>query len=349
MARQIAGTLAAAAFAAAPCAASEFEKSIVFYGLVDASVALEKAAEVRRVGFDAGELDGSRIGVRGSTVFDEGLSALFVLEAGFDAGTGESEQSDRLLGRQAFAGLQGTLGRVTAGRQYSPAFVALDPLESTGGAVRSAGLLHRKSGSVRRGYETRFDNMVKYRSPDLAGFVVDAGYWVGDENASADSDVRKEGSGTGIAALFDNDWLSLALVTQRQYTDDTGGKATTHGAGIAVDFGALKLYLQGSRDIEAGSQGTGEARTASLGARIRFSRRNTVAISVAKRDESGEAGAMDASGATVYYLRALDRETLLYLGYSRLDNKAGADYGWYIDPAPGADPAAFMVGLRHKF
>ena len=347
--RGISGVVVAALTVVVPAPAVAFEKAIEFYGVVDVSLGVEKAGPVKRIGFDGGELDGSRIGVKGKASFSDDFTGIFVLEAGFDPGTGDSEQNGRLLGRQAYAGLEGAFGRITGGRQFSPAFVALDPLEATGGAARSVGILHRTSGSVRRGYDVRFDNMVKYRTPSWGGFHVDAGYWVGDEKASADSDVRKEGSGSGIAAIFDGEVLSLAVVNQRRYTNATGGQATTHGGGLALDFGSVKLFAQASRDRESGSAGTGEARTASVGVRLRFLGKNTLALSVARRDESGEAAAIDVSGASLYYERALDRETTLYLAYSRLANKVGADYGWNFDPAPGVAVSAVMVGLRHKF
>ncbi|HEY5761584.1 MAG TPA: porin [Rhodocyclaceae bacterium] len=333
----------------APVPASAFEKSIEFYGVVDVSLGVEKAGAVKRIGFEGGELDGSRIGVKGKAAFSDDFTGVFVLEAGFDPGTGQSEQDDRLFGRQAYAGVEGAFGRVTGGRQYSPAFVALDPLEATGGAARSVGILHRTSDSVRRGYNVRFDDMVKYRTPSWGGFFIDAGYWVGDENASAESQVRKEGSGSGVAAVFDGEILSVAAVTQRRFVNDTGGLATTRGGGVALDFGPVKLFAQATRDRESGSAGTGEARTASVGVRFRILGKNTLALSVARRDESGEPAATDVSGASLYYLRALDRETTMYLAYSRLANKVGAKYRWNFDPQPGEAVAAVMVGLRHKF
>lgn len=344
----IAGLLAGLLVAvAAP--ANAYEKVLDFYGVIDVSLGVEKAGQVRRIGFEGGELDGSRIGVSGKTSFSDDFAGIFVLEAGFDPGTGDSEQSGRLLGRQAYAGLDGAFGRITGGRQYSPAFVALDPIEATGGAARSVGILHRTSGSVRRGYDVRFDDMIKYRTPSWGGFLVEGAYWVGDENASADTNTRKEGSGSGVAAIFDGEVLSFALVTQRRYTNATGGTARTDGGGLGLDFGPVKLFAQATRDQESGTAGTGEARTTSVGMRWRFLGKNTLALSLAHRDESAEAAATDVSGASLYYLRSLDREMTLYLAYSRLDNKVGATYGWNFDPAPGLPVSAVMVGLRHKF
>lgn len=347
--KQVLAAALVAAAVAAPLATQAQEKSVSFYGLLDVNLAHEKAGEKSRIGLDHSELNGTRFGVKGSTPLYGNLKGVFVLEGGFDTGTGKSEQGSTLLGRQVFAGIEGGFGRVTAGRQYSPAFVAIDPFEATGGADRSAGMLHRKSGSVKRGYEVRFDNMIKYRSPEFAGFTVDAGYWAGKENSSDNNDVRNEGSGAGIAALYKKGALSGSLVTQSYYTDQTGGKAATHGAALAYDFGVLKAYALYTEDRESGTQGSGKAKSYAVGAEIPLTAADTVTVIYGSRDESGEAAVEDATGASVYYLRALGKETTLYAGYSRLDNKGTADYGWNLTPAAGKDPSVLMFGVRQKF
>lgn len=345
--------LLAATFAAitvaVPLAAQAQEKSVTFYGLFDVNLAREKAGNLSRNGLDHSELNGTRFGVKGNMPLSGGLKGLVVLEGGFDTGTGKSEQSSTLLGRQAFAGIEGAYGRITAGRQYSPAFVAIDPFEPTGGADRSAGMLHRKSGSVKRGYEVRFDNMIKYRSPEFAGLSVDAGYWTGKENSSDKSDVRNEGSGAGLALLYKKGTLSASLVSQSYYTDQTGGKAATNGGALAYDFGLLKAYALYTQDRESGTQGSGEAESFTVGAEIPLTAVDSLMIAYGSRDESGEAAAEDATGASLYYLHALGKETTLYAGYSRLNNKGLADYGWNLTPAAGTDPSVLMVGLRQKF
>ena len=149
--------------------------NVTIYGLLDLNLARESAGDKERVGVDHGELNGSRLGFKGSEALGGDLKAIFTIESGFDPSTGTAEQGGRLFGRQSFVGLESaSWGRLTLGRQYSPAFVALDPFDATGSAARSVGLLTRKTGGVKPAYETRFDNMVKYRSPKLAGFELDA-------------------------------------------------------------------------------------------------------------------------------------------------------------------------------
>lgn len=344
----LAGALAT--LSSTPARAADDARSITFYGIVDVNVARERAGSQARTGLDHGELNGTRFGVKGAMPLDSGLKALIVLEGGFDPGTGDSEQDKTLLGRQAFAGIEGDWGRITAGRQYSPAFVALDPYEATGAADRSAGMLHRsRDGAVEPGYRSRFDNMVKYRSPDFSGFSMDLGYWFGEENSSADANERKEETGAGLAGLYSNKSFSASLVTQSYYVDKTGGKATTHGAAVAYDFGPVKAYALYSQDKESRTAGAGRAKSFTISAELRATSVDTVALSYGSRDERGAADAEDATGWSAYYLHELPKGTTLYAAYSRLTNKDAANYGFNLTPAAGEDPSVVMIGFRHKF
>jgi predicted porin len=239
---------------------------------------------------------------------------------------------------------------VTLGRQNSPAFVAIDPFDSTGGADHAPGLLSRKTtGGVRPAYEVRFDNMVKYRSPEFRGFSVDAGYWFG-ERVSSNATAREQDNGWGIAGLYKNGPIGAAIVTQRRQHDATGGNLRTDGLGFSYDFGPLKAYLAYTRDHESGTQGHGRARTYDLGAEIKAGPQGTVAITYANRNESNDAAAEDAHGWAAYYLHDLSKRTTLYAGYAQLTNQGNANYAISsLTPAAGDDPRAVMAGIRHRF
>lgn len=340
-------TLATLASAAAfPCAA---QSNVTIYGLLDVNLGYERSGDLRHKGVDHGELNGTRIGFRGTENLGNGMKALFVLESGFDISNGEREQGGRHFGRQAFVGLEGGLGRLTLGRQYSPAFVAIDPFDATGSADRSVGLLSRKAGAVKPAYEVRFDNMVKYRSPKFAGFELDAGYWFGREEGS-DSSARKQGDGHGIALLYANGPFSGSLVTQTVQQDATGGKVRTNGFGLAYDFGPVKAYFAWTQDRERGTVGSGKARTFDVGAEIKAGASGTVALSYADRDESDGAVGQDAHGWSAYYMHDLSRRTTLYAGYSRLSNESGASYAiGNLRPEAGDSHRVLLAGVRHRF
>lgn len=341
--------LGVAALAAAFVMPVQAQSNVTIYGLIDLNLGYEKSGGQSRRGLDHGELNGSRLGFRGSEDLGSGLKALWVLETGLDPSTGQLEQGGRAFGRQSFVGLESGLGRLTLGRQYSPAFVALDPFEATGGADRSVGLLTRKAGAVRPAYEVRFDNMVKYRSPNFAGFELDAGYWLGERTATS-STARKEGDGHGLTLSYRNGPLAGAVTTQRVQRDASGGKVRTDGLGLSYAFGVVKPYLAYSRDKESGTVGDGKARTWVLGAEIKAGASGTLAVSYADRNESDGAAGEDAHGWSAYYLHDLSKRTTLYAGYSRLSNEDGANYAiGNLTPAAGESHRVMMAGMRHRF
>lgn len=345
----IAAAIAAAVAMPFAALAQSTSSNVTIYGLLDLNLARESAGGKKRVGVDHGELNGSRLGFKGSEALGGDLKAIFTIESGFDPSTGTAEQGGRLFGRQSFVGLESaTWGRITLGRQYSPAFVALDPFDATGAADRSVGLLTRKTGGIKPAYETRFDNMVKYRSPSFAGLEFDLGYWLGEK--SGNGDALKEGNGHGITALYKNGALAASLTTQSVYRNATGGRVRTTGGGLAYDFGIVKPYLAYTQDRESGTVGSGKARTFDIGAEIRVTGSDTIALSYAKRDERSDAAAEDAQGWSAYYLHDLSKRTTLYAAYSQLSNKDDANYALgNLTPDAGDDPRVVMAGIRHRF
>ena len=117
-----------------------------------------------RVALESGGLNGSRLGVKGGADISDGLRAVFQLEAGFFANKGTLAQGGRFFGRQAYAGLEGKWGRLTAGRQYSPLYnsvISFDPYEQGYGSPTT-------DGNVSTG-STRFDSSIVYATPKYAG------------------------------------------------------------------------------------------------------------------------------------------------------------------------------------
>lgn len=74
----------------------------------------------------AGGMSGSRWGIRGVEDLGTGLKALFVLESGFGADTGQVSRAGTMFGRQAYVGLQSNrLGEITLGRQNTSMYETL--------------------------------------------------------------------------------------------------------------------------------------------------------------------------------------------------------------------------------
>ncbi|WP_374603229.1 porin [Niveibacterium sp.] len=114
----IAGLAAAPAFAV--------DTSVTLYGLVDAGYSWRgdnyDSTKANRQGFDSGQLNGSRLGVRGVEEITPGLKGKFQIEAGVKADTGGSNQGGLAWGRQSWVGLDFGAAEVRFGRQYTPQF-----------------------------------------------------------------------------------------------------------------------------------------------------------------------------------------------------------------------------------
>src|SRR5437868_2971195 len=105
--------MALAALCAVPALASA--QSVTLYGLVDTGIEFLNHAgaggnTVARMPNLSGTVP-SRWGLRGTEDLGGGLKANFVLESGFGADSGSSNQGGRLFGRQAWVGLGNQWGR----------------------------------------------------------------------------------------------------------------------------------------------------------------------------------------------------------------------------------------------
>ena len=157
------------------------QSSVTIYGVADAGLVVDKdAAGDRLTRVASGVASGSRIGFKGKEDLGNGLSALFVLESGFNIDTGTSGQGGLLFGRQAYVGLSGKGGTVTLGRQYSPYYLALrdvaDPFV--------IGLAGTASNVMATNY--RVDNMAQYATPTWNKLSAELAYGFGevaDDNA----------------------------------------------------------------------------------------------------------------------------------------------------------------------
>src|ERR1700758_3627971 len=96
------------------------QSSVTLYGIVDEGFNFNSNSDGHRQYYlSSGELQGSRFGLRGAEDLGGGLSAIFVLENGFDLNTGKLGQGGLMFGRQAYVGLSSSqFGTVTLGRQY---------------------------------------------------------------------------------------------------------------------------------------------------------------------------------------------------------------------------------------
>ncbi|MGN5477930.1 porin [Cupriavidus basilensis] len=135
------------------------QSSITLYGVADIGFEFLNHVNANNntlTRMNAGNVSGSRWGLRGTEDLGGGLKGLFVLESGFDLDTGVMSQGGRLFGRQAFVGVEHWWGRFTLGRQQDALYDLLLNYEPMVLAARYSAL------GLDPTLVGRYDNTAKY-------------------------------------------------------------------------------------------------------------------------------------------------------------------------------------------
>lgn len=260
-------SLLAVAVAAALPAFAQAQSSVTLYGILDASVEYSNddansAINIANGNFTKGDAtlrvnsshqSGSRFGVRGVEDLGGGLKAIFTIEhrlnvdTGNTAGGGFNSGNGTFWNGQAWVGLQGGWGQLTAGRQYSPIFWALLPADFTGYGFYNnwAGFTGNNFGVSPQG-PIRIDNSLSYKSPTFGGLTVYAMYAFGEltNDAATNGAGGKSNDIMGIAAGWQLGGLYLAAGYHSIDTNvATGLSATTNSiTGLESVLAATASY-----------------------------------------------------------------------------------------------------------
>lgn len=167
--------IAIAVVAAAAAMSAQAQSNVTLYGIIDLGYLYTNPA----TGSSTSEIaDGiqsqSRFGIRGVERLTRDINAAFTLEGGISADTGQSQQSSRLFGRQAWVSLLARTGEVRFGRQYGIGYeYFLSDTSPFGTTFRDAG-----TGNVFSSASGRliFDNVAMVRTGDFGGFSGAVGY-----------------------------------------------------------------------------------------------------------------------------------------------------------------------------
>lgn len=152
------------------------QSSVQLYGVIDEGLNFANNAQTGIPGGRTGRQlysmtsstnRGDRWGLRGTEDLGGGYKTLFVLESGFDTGTGAFQQGGTFFGRQAFIGISSPYGTITAGRQYDSIvdFVQLVSAAPGNGVYALHGNDMDDFGNT-----WHVNNAIKYVTPDYNGF-----------------------------------------------------------------------------------------------------------------------------------------------------------------------------------
>ncbi|MBY0240534.1 MAG: porin [Burkholderiaceae bacterium] len=191
----------------------------------------------------------NRLGFSGTEDLGGGASARFVLESGFNTGTGALDNAaGTLFNRSAWVGIGGKWGNLAVGRQYTVGFaiakdyepftyryISLIPVGGGAGttlpaAATAAGL----GASATSG--TRFNNDIQY-SGTFGPITAMAEYAAGEQAGNS-----RNGAAQAVGLKYNSGRFNLgAAYTQKKTAAGFDNQSTTIGGGY--QFGDIKLKL----------------------------------------------------------------------------------------------------------
>lgn len=338
------------------------QSNVTIYGIVDAGLVSERggiAGTAQKL--TSGVASASRIGFKGTEDLGGGLSAIFTLETGFRADSGQLDNNNSaLFNRQSFIGLSSKeAGTLTLGRQYTPYYETLrdvaDPF-----AMGLAGTAKNLFPAV--GDQTRTSNSVVYQTPSFQGFKGEVAYTLGEQSGNATT-----GREYGMFVEYANGPLN-ARVAYNARNNDTA-TVTTNGMGhntllaVNYDFQVAKAYFAYGKDKGMNSAALANptgfttvavpASTDStdllIGATVPVTGTpGTVMVSYIKKNDK-EVANRDADQWAIGYTYALSKRTSTYVAYAKIKNKNGASYTVGNNSEAGTGDKAFNLGLKHSF
>ena len=288
-------TLLAAALVTGFAGVAHAESSVTLYGLVDAGYGYKQQKvssdgveyKNRNIGARNNVKNGSRWGMKGVEDLGNGTSAIFQLEGGFTPGDGRQAQDNRLFGRQAFVGLTGeSWGTFTIGRQYNAADAFIAPIDPFGTGWGQAASNSAFGDSVSH----RYDNAIKYVSPNFSGFqfglgVVHDDTKVTEKIGNVETTEKTTGSGVTFGAGYNAGPLALGVSfdylrnknkLNGATTSDDKTKAWNLGAAYDLDVVKLHAIVGQQRDGVIGGMGLAEDLVAANGNIYGFTNVGTV-------------------------------------------------------------------------
>lgn len=211
-------SLLAVAVAAALPTFAQAQSSVTMFGVLDASVEYSNANanastppvatgaaalpfQEGKAGLrlNSGTQSGTRFGIRGSEDLGGGLKAIFTIEHRFSIDTGDTgggspfllagqanpSTNNKFWNGQAWVGLEGRMGALTMGRQYSPIFWMFFPADFSSYTGYNNWAAATGSNTGPAGTTTvqgpfRLDNSVSYKSPTMGGLTIYAVYAMGE-------------------------------------------------------------------------------------------------------------------------------------------------------------------------
>lgn len=377
-------TVLAFAVLAAFGSAAYAQSSVTIYGLTDVGFnrtdnGLASVNQLKSSG-----QSGSRIGFKGSEDLGGGLSAIFLLEQGFNVDTGSVGVTNKQFSRLSYVGLNSGFGSIKLGRTLSPLKAAheqIDPFNAAGdtGNLERIFYQHQTStnGTSSGSYLGndnigRTDNTINFTTKNYGGFIGQAAYSFGEK--SGDNSVGRR---IGLGLAYVNGPLNVQFAYDKTNAGITTASAITPPAvtlaavstfdsrnaflGATYDFGVAKLhvaYADSKIEPETGVNLDRKYRDGLVGVSIPIGSGTLLASYIVHQNRDLDDN--DSKQYAIGYTYDLSKRTNLYTGYARTTNDNNVRVGGGVSGGNGFTAAeqlaangesinVFNVGIRHKF
>ncbi len=365
--------LAVAGAVAAPLAA---QADATIYGVMDVEVAsFSNVADVPPPSVDTSNSAlavmgrNNRIGFKGVEDLGNGMKAIWQVETDLDNKTNKIGSNNGWATRNTFVGLAGNFGAVILGKHDTPYKIIGRKVDLFGHHLGDS------RGIIDIGNDARVDNVIAYKTPNMAGFGILAAYVTSDsaqkDNPATPNLGEDKGSAYSINATYNKGPLFVGAAIQ--HLDENysvlqtkiGGPGVANGGADAwriaasYKFAAFKVtgmysdekvkQLAAPNDLKFKSYGIGGSWTSGA---------HTVKAQwYTNETDTGATTKPKADMIAVGYDYGLSKKTTLYAEYVSINNKDGATATHYgatfqagTDSAGNVkDPSALGVGLRVKF
>jgi predicted porin len=327
----------AGVLAAAPVALVHADVSI--YGVADVAISsldVDQAGSKLFLTSGSGS-GGSRLGFNASMDMGNGLT----VKANYEAGIAVDNPGGVLFGaRQAWVGLSGGFGSITAGQDYTLSFLAAYRGEYCGWCGIASPAMLTMQG-VRSG------NYLKYNSPNMGGFSFGVGHVFGEDTVTTND----LGDSNEVAVFYSGGPVNVAASTRTTAVGANNDLTDTYLAGN-VTFGIVKVYaLVGAAENDTK---TVDETYTNLGVGLKVGA-GDLNFQYALTDGDAADSSTTLTAASFFYPLAPKGMTV-YVQVAKVDNDANASRTtWpgsgasFAPLVPGGDPTGFQVGMKYAF
>ena len=339
-------SLLAAALAA--MTASVSAQSVNVYGVVDTGFQMHNNGTDTYSRAADNSLGTSRLGFRGTEDLGHGVKVNFQLEAQLNPSTGSlgstTVAANETFNREAWLGVSGSFGEIRVGRQDVTYAQDVDSGTSQFGNFGNRAI---NGTAVELGSDQK--NVIKYISPNLGGFYVQAGF--GSANA-AGATADTAGDQQGALVGFDRHAVKLFVGPHRTDATSTVTSSDFTVYGAAYDFGPASAGITHAAGDVNNANGANNTTTQSS-VKVPLSAGLALHGVYAVAKDGAQTTNGEGSGYTLGVTKALGKRTTLYAAYTAVDNEANARMymaGQVAAPATaGLDTKTTAVGISHTF